>query len=95
MLGIARKAHKVILGYDDIKKYKNSVLLIILSEGAAERTKKNAAALGKQVITADMDKTELGKVFGAGEVSAAAITDDGIARQLIEIVKNEEVINWD
>ncbi|MDF2684853.1 MAG: ribosomal protein L7Ae family protein [Clostridia bacterium] len=95
MLGIARKARKVILGYDNIIKNKRAVLLLVLSDGAADRTKKNVEALDKQVLKVDMTKTELGKVFGAGEVSVAAITDDGIAKQLIENVKNGEVVNWD
>ena len=87
MLGLARKARKVILGYDNIVQRQKSVILLIMSESAVERTKKNVEALNKPIIVVDMNKAELGYVLGAGEVSVVAVIDDGIAKQLTETAK--------
>lgn len=86
-LGLARKAGKIVLGYDNIVKRQKNIKLLILSNEAVERTKRNINSLNKPVINIDLSKKEFGKLMGAGEVSVVAVTDNNFAEQLNIIAK--------
>ena len=45
MLGLARRANKVILGLDNIIKYKARCKILVLAADASDRTKRNATDL--------------------------------------------------
>ena len=82
LLGFARKAGKVTLGYDSIIRKKGTVQLLILSRSASERTVKNVQSFGKPVVLVDIDKEEFGRLMGASQVAVVAVTDKNFAEKL-------------
>lgn len=88
LLGFARRAGKIVLGYDSISRLKQRKFLILLASDAAERTKEHIMRLQREVLSVPLTKAELGALLGAGEVSAAAVVDpqfaDGIRKQLTQ-----------
>ena len=92
LLGLARKAGKVVLGYDNILKKKKAAKLLILSCSASERTVRNVTYLEKPVIRLDINMEEFGRLMGASQVAVAAVTDDNFAEKLT-IICCKGVIN--
>ncbi len=84
-LGLARRAGKVLLGYDMLERYKGKIYAAVTASDAAERTIRNIERLCADVecVSCDCTKAELGKLLGVREVSVAAITDKGFAEQII------------
>ena len=84
-LGLARRAGKVLLGYDMLERYRGKIYAAVTASDAAERTLRNTARLCADVecIATDCTKSELGKLLGVREVSVAGITDKGFAEQII------------
>ncbi|QSX06546.1 ribosomal L7Ae/L30e/S12e/Gadd45 family protein [Sedimentibacter sp. zth1] len=84
MLGIARKAGKVILGYDTtvslIKSSSKNILVVIASD-ASEKTKKNIVFECERVNCEFLEygeKVVYGKILNKKEVSVLAVTDKNI-----------------
>lgn len=82
LLRIARKAGLLIIGYDNIIKTKKPVYLLITAKNVSERTKKNILQLDKERIDTNLDKIELGALFGAGEVALTGVTDEKLAENI-------------
>jgi len=83
MLGLARRAGKLVMGSDRILASKKDCLLIICASDASERTVKNMRELGTEMIFSDSTKRELGELLGAGEVAAVAVTDKNFATAIV------------
>lgn len=78
MLGLARRAGKVTLGFENVQKLKKCCLVLIAAD-AAERTVRHTKELGLETICLDSTKNVLGKALGAGQVSVLGVTDPGFA----------------
>ena len=84
MLGIARKAGKLVFGYDmavSLIKGKNADVLVILAEDTSEKTKKNiifeCEKYGRKYIEYG-EKLVYGKMLNKTEVGVLTITDKNI-----------------
>ena len=93
LVSIARKAGKLLLGYDKIKSSGKKYKLIIICSDVSERTVRNA----KLYISEDGDAAEIqtsmfefGKIIGAEKVGVAAVTDDGFAKTILESIKENQ-----
>ena len=82
LLGLCRKAGKLVLGFDNIEKNIRKCVLIVAASDASDRTARGIRYFGKPVIVTDMTKVQLGSLFGAGEVAACGITDPNFASAL-------------
>ena len=86
-LGLAKRAGKLVIGWDRISEYKGDIRLIIVSCDASERTRKNAAGKAECVLT-DIDMTLLGSALGIKRAALVAVTDSGFADLLIRKLGN-------
>lgn len=88
MLSIARKANKVVYGYDttvDILKNSNKNILVIIAQDASEKTKKNVIFECNKVNNEYLEygeKVVYGKILRKKEVSVLAVTDSNIISYL-------------
>ena len=98
LIGIAKKAGKVISGTDmvadRIREKKNAVKVVLISRDASENTMKkiiNTSTYYKVLaIKINIDKTMLAKITGSmGERSVIGITDDGLAKAIVSYVTDE------
>lgn len=95
MLGLARRAGKVIIGTELIcrampKRGDGSIRLVIISDKASEATRKKLTVksefYGIEYIEVSIDTEELGRILGKTYAPAAvAVTDEGFARELRRI----------
>jgi ribosomal protein L7Ae-like RNA K-turn-binding protein len=88
MLGIARKAGKLVFGYDkavSLIKSKNAEILVILASDTSEKTKKNiifeCEKYGRKYIEYG-EKLVYGKILNKTEVVVLTITDKNIISYL-------------
>lgn len=98
LLGIAKKAGKVISGTDMVtesirSQSRSSVKLVLLASDASQNTKKrinNTAEYYKvPIISLGTDKAELARLTGhASELSVIGITDDGFASAMQKTKEN-------
>ncbi len=98
MLGLARRAGKVIIGTELIcrampKRGNGSIRLVIISDKASEATRKKLAVksdfYGITYIEVSIDTEELGRMLGKTFApAAAAVTDDGFAKELIKLARH-------
>ncbi len=79
MLGLCRKAGKIVPGAELVEKSKKKCLLLVCAGDASDRTKATVGALGIKTIYTDMTKQELGAALGMGNVAVVGITDAGFA----------------
>ena len=79
MLGLCRKAGKLIPGAELIAKNKKKCLLLVCACDASDRTKATVETFNIKTIHTDMTKQELGAVLGMGNVAVVGITDAGFA----------------
>lgn len=91
MIGISQKAGKVKSGeFATENAVKDgSACLLLLSEDASDNTKKkftNMASWHNVPIRTILTKTELGRAAGKGERSCMAITDEGLASNMIRLI---------
>ena len=84
ILGLARRAGKVILGYDSILKSTRVCKILIVASDISERTKKNIYNLNINVMESGLTKSELGRLLGAGEVAVLAVTDENFLKALTD-----------
>ena len=76
MLGLCRKAGKLIPGAELIAKNKKKCLLLVCACDASDRTKATVEAFNIKTIHTDMTKQELGAVLGMGnDAGFAAATE--------------------
>ena len=80
-LGLAKRAGKLVIGWDRISEYKGDICLIVVSCDASERTKKNASGKSECVLT-DIDMSHLGSALGIKRAALVAVTDSGFANLL-------------
>ena len=79
MLGLCRKAGKLVPGAEMIAKSKKKCLLLVCACDASDRTKATVEAFNIKTIHTDMTKQELGAALGMGNVAVVGITDAGLA----------------
>lgn len=79
MLGLARRANKVILGLDNIIKYKARCKILVLAADASDRTKRNATDLELETISLQLTKAEIGRALGCERVAVLGVTDSEFA----------------
>ena len=87
LVSIARKAGKLILGYDKIKASGKKFKLIIICSDVSERTARNAKLyIIEDGRAAELQLTmfEFGKLIGAEKVGVAAVDDNGFAKAILE-----------
>ena len=99
LLGIARKAGKVILGTDMTVESirsgkKNSVILMLMasdaSKNAIKRIENTSAYYKIPLIRLEADKSELARLTGGkAELSVVGITDNGFANAMLSAMQNE------
>jgi len=82
LLGLCRKAGKVILGFEELQKTASRVQIVFVAKDVSERTLRNIQKTGVRFFVTDMTKTELGTVLGCGEVATAAVADRNFAEAL-------------
>ncbi len=97
MLGLARRAGRVIIGTELIcrampKRGEGSVRLVIISDKASDATRKKLAVksdfYGIPYIEVSIDTEELGRMLGKTYSPAAvAVTDEGFAVTLTELAR--------
>ena len=92
MLGLAMRAGRVVIGFDEIAKsaQKSRLHLVILSDTASEGTKKKIRTKCEfyniQKITVDVDGDELGRRLGKTTAPVClGITDEGFAKELVRL----------
>lgn len=86
LLGFARKAGKLILGYDRIKDSGKKFKLIIICSDVSERTRRNAKLFAQEngrIFESSLTMHELGKILGAEKVGVAAVDDINFATALL------------
>jgi len=94
MLGLARRAGKVVIGTEQIcvSLSKRQAKLLIISNEASDNAKKKlvckAEFYGVKVIIINVEMTELGRLLGKSYAPAAvAVTDEGFALRLGELAE--------
>ncbi len=90
LIAIARKARKLILGYDKIKASGKKFKVIIITSDVSERTRRNSKLYisdGGTVLEPKLTMYEFGKLIAAEKVGVAAVDDDGFAKAILESMK--------
>lgn len=97
LIGLSAKAGKVECGADAVEECikRGKAKLVIVSEDAADRTKKNFEFLSKQqrvnfVIYANKD--ELSKTIGKNNKAVLAIKDKNLSSEIYKIICGGEAI---
>ncbi|MBE5806517.1 MAG: 50S ribosomal protein L7ae [Clostridiales bacterium] len=97
LLGLARRAGKIVSGADAVKEayMKKKLKLVILSEDASERTKSNFYNLiDRQFVNicefSTMD--ELGHIIGKTPKAVIGIKDINFAKEIIKNINGGDVI---
>ena len=87
LLGMARRAGKLTLGYDKIKASGKRYELILICSDVSERTARNSKLYVSESGTVKelpMTMHDLGKILGAEKVGVAAVEDQGFAKAILE-----------
>lgn len=82
MLGLCRKAGKVVPGVEMIEKSKKKCVLLVSACDVSERTARKIKEFNIKTIHTDMTKDELGSALGLGNVAVIGITESGFATAL-------------
>ena len=80
-LGLAKRAGKLVVGWDRISDYIGEINTIFVSSDASDRTLKNAKSKCDAIFT-DYSMTELGSALGIKKVAVIAVTDSGFSTLL-------------
>ncbi len=80
-LGLAKRAGKLIVGWDRISDYKESIEIIFVSSDASERTIKNAS-FRAETISTEYTMEEIGSSLGIKRAAVVAVADNGFANLL-------------
>jgi len=92
LLGITRKAGKLISGQESVEKATNAkkVFLILVSKDASENTKERMRYIS---INANVpifyfyQSDEISKAIGKGKIKVIGITDKGLAEEIQRRIK--------
>ncbi len=87
-VGLARRAGKLVIGWDRLEKYSGSVMFNIVSCDASERTFTNAKKKAETVKT-KYDMTELGHALGIEKAAVVAVVDEGFATLLKKTITDQ------
>lgn len=95
MIGLAMKAGKVITGSElcinAIREGKAKLVLIAKdASGNTQKRLRDKCSYYQVPIMDYSDKEQLGKILGKEERSAAAVTEEGFAKVIIEYLKSED-----
>ncbi len=97
LLGLAARARKIAYGADSVKLQiaKNKVRLLIISEEASERTKKDFIELSDKnkihkIVAGNIE--ELSKTIGKSNKAVIGILDKELANGIIKIYNGGDVI---
>ena len=95
-LGFAKKSGRIALGAEQVIKSvrEGSARAVIASSDSSERTKKQiydkCASYGAPIAPVDVTGDEIASALGCRmTVSAAAVTDTGLARAILEVPRGE------
>lgn len=92
-LGLANRAGKALVGEAITKVWsKRKIYLLIMALDAVSKTQEKLAKLAREQNVTTIyayRKTELGHALGFAEVSTVAISDKGLAAQLISVIKED------
>ena len=91
LLGLARRAGKLLYGYDSVVSQKDSVSVVFTSNDLSEKTRKNLiyALESVKTVATDYDMNRLGYAIGTKPVGIVAVADEGFARLLIDKINKE------
>lgn len=95
MIGLARRAGKVIIGTELITQAmpKGRVRLVLISSGASDGTRERLTHKCEYYkipsLALDIEKEELGAILGkSGLVSSVAICDDSFANEIARLISS-------
>lgn len=91
LLGLARRAGKAVLGFDQIEKRPRAFRVLVAASDVSGRTKKNIEALSVPTVWISYTKKELGAKMGAAEVAVTGVTDGHFADQIILYAKRRSL----
>jgi ribosomal protein L7Ae-like RNA K-turn-binding protein len=80
-LGLAKRAAKLVIGWDRISDYNESIEIIFVSSDASERTIKNAGKRAETVLIKH-SMAAVGSALGIKRAAVIAVTDTGFANLL-------------
>ena len=86
-LGLARRAGKIIMGWDRIEEYSDHIVFNIVASDAAERVVRNAQKRAETVCV-EYSMDSLGSALGIKRAAVVAVTDDGFAELLKKKLQN-------
>lgn len=92
LIGLARRAGKLLLGADSIEAFPGRIFLILLAVDASDRSVRTVHRKNAPVIVSDLTKTELGHIVGCNEAAAVAVTDSGLAEAIRNKLGQQEEI---
>ena len=93
LLSMAQRARRIVSGsfvVEQAAKEKKAVMLLVAAD-AADETKKNGRKLADKYglpYTELLDRESLGGCLGKGFRAIAALTDDGFAKRLGELLED-------
>ena len=92
LIGLARRAGKLICGSDAVKDAAGRAKLIFIAADAGQNVRREAERYGKRIVVLPYSKEELGHAAGRGQCAVAAVIDEefGILEALGEEQHMEE-----
>lgn len=81
-LGLARRAGKLTIGFDNIKKER----MIIYSAFCSDRTIRKIADMKVPAYRIDLSMTEIGESLGVGECGVVAMSDTNFIKKTKELL---------
>jgi ribosomal protein L7Ae-like RNA K-turn-binding protein len=92
-LGLAHRGRMALIGKAIIETWnKRKVYVLVLANDAQSTTQEKLVLRAKEInvpILYAGSKAELGQALGLREVSSIAISDKGLATQIIAVIKEE------
>lgn len=92
-MGLARKAGKIVAGdaLCEMMLKKRKVQLLIVAADASDRTRRRFVGLCEEYRTKSVEygnKTGIGAMFGRDSYAVAAVTDEGFAARIEQLVRD-------
>lgn len=81
-VGFAFKKKSVLIGVDNIKKFKHNIDLILFSEDLSENSKKQL--LSTNFAKFELKKEEFAEIVTKSDIKAIAIVDKNLASEIIK-----------
>ena len=83
LLGLAKRAGKLVCGSDAVKGAAERSCLIVLAGDAGQNVRREAERYGKQIIELPYTKEELGHAVGRAGCAIAAVTDKEFGQGIV------------